>query len=116
MAKLKSNLKAYADLTRDLVSVSLLQTGEAVNNIIRRLAPVDTGDLRRSYTYKLLDPETIIIGSNQFRGVYARGYPTFYAPDVEFGYQHKAKPHFLPGWTQAERIFMSRFKANLREL
>jgi hypothetical protein len=116
MAKLKSNLSAYADLAKEVVKISLEETGSGVTTIIRRLAPVDTGDLKRSYTWTMPDSESIIIGSNQFQGVYARGYPTYYAPDVEFGYQHKPKPHFLPGWTQAERIFVSRFKANLREL
>lgn len=116
MAKLKSNLSAYADLTKDLITMSLEETAGELLARIRARVPVDTGDLKRSYKSLMINPQTMMVGSYQYQGVYARGYPTFYAPWVEFGGQHEKQPHFVPAWTQAQNIFVSRFKANLREL
>lgn len=115
MAKLKSNLSALADQLPSIVQMALDQTGDALVSLIRQKVPVDTGDLRDSYTYEVFG-NYVRVGSNQFRGVYRRGHPTFYAPDVELGYTNTPKPHFLPAWQQAKATYRKHFTTLFREL
>lgn len=117
MAELKSDLSRYAAQMPGIAKKSLQDAGEDMLNIIQQFVPVDTGDLSRSYMWEMVDDDTMIIGSNQFRGVYARPYTTYYAPDVEFGwgYADHPQPHFMPAWDRAESIFIAKFKSNFRK-
>lgn len=116
MAQLKSSLGKYAQAAPQIAKQSLQDTGYTMLNIIHQFVPIDTGDLKRSYMWEMQDEDTMIIGSNQFRGVYARPYTTYYAPHVEFGWGNEAQPHFMPAWDRAESIFSVQFKKNFRKL
>lgn len=114
MAQLKSNLRKIIDSAPGDSKKALTATGLQMTAMIKPLVPVDTGDLQRSYMSEMLTENTMIFGSNQYRGVYARPYTTYYAPHVEFGWgkgNRTPKPHFLPVWSRAEAIYLANFKA-----
>lgn len=99
----------------ELTRRSLDETGTALIELIQKDVPVYTGDLRDSYQKELTDPRKLIVGSKPFWGPFRRPYPTYYAPHVEFGYGDytpKPRPHFLPAWYQADKIFTAKFKKN----
>lgn len=114
MATLKTDFQKIINSAPGQTKRALQETGQQMSVEIKPRVPVDTGDLQRSYMSEMLNDTTMIFGSNQFRGVYARGYPTYYAPHVEFGLGKgkTPKPHFIPIWDRAETIFLARFKAN----
>lgn len=118
MAQLKSDLGKYAQAAPQIGKKSLQDTGYTLLNIIHQFVPVDTGDLKRSYMWEMQDDDTMIVGSNQFRGVYARPYTTYYAPHVELGlgFAPHPQPHFMPAWEQAEKTFIAHFTSNFRKL
>ena len=102
------------DISKEVES-ALEEAGEDVLATTKQLAPVDTGDLRDSYTWYPLGEGEIIIGSDPFRGVYRRGHPTTYAPYVEFGTSRTpAQPHFVPAMEQASDFLVNRLGQILR--
>lgn len=110
MAVLKSNLGAIRLDVYEASHEALKQASEDIVSITKQLVPVDTGDLKNSYMYEFQTEDSVIIGSNQSRGVYKRGYPTYYAPYVEFGTEdHVEQPHFIHAWEQARNILRIRF-------
>lgn len=111
--KFKSNLKKYGQAAPGIARLALQDTAKDIVDITKQLVPVDTGDLRNSYMYEQVDEDTIRVGSSKNRGVYKRGYPTYYAPYVEFGSDQEggeAQPHFVPAFSRAASIFIARFK------
>jgi HK97 gp10 family phage protein len=118
MARLQSELPSYANEINSIVELVYKAAGTKMLEAIKQKVPVDTGDLRDSYTYKIDGQTHMTIGSNQFMGVYRRGHPTFYAPYVEFptSRRRSAQPHFVPVWMQAERFITAEFKALFRNL
>lgn len=104
MAKLDSRLSELADDFPKFNQLALQMTGTALTSLIRQLVPVDTGDLRNSYISEVYG-NSLRVGSNRFLGVYRRGYPTYYAPQVEFGLGQSAQPHFVPAWKQARATY-----------
>ena len=115
--KFTSNLGRIAKQAPGLADAALKQTGEDIVSVIKQLAPVDTGDLRNSYLHEMVDTGVMRIGSSKNRGVYKRGYPTFYAPYVEFGTEEQsAQPHFIHGWRQVRPTFIVRFKQLLNRI
>lgn len=102
------------DISEEVQS-ALEQTGNDIIDVTKQLAPVDTGDLRDSYTWYPLGEGEIIIGSDPFRGVYRRGHPTTYAPYVEFGTSRSpAQPHFVPAMEQVSDTLVTRLGQFLR--
>ncbi|MFZ9272082.1 MAG: HK97-gp10 family putative phage morphogenesis protein [Ilumatobacteraceae bacterium] len=107
-----------AEVAEEAVRDALEDSGNQTIEEIRRLVPVDTGDLRDSYM-KEIDQNgsrvTMLIGSNPERGVYRRGHPTEYAPFVEFGTSRSsAQPHFLPAMVNFDLLFPEALKQRLK--
>lgn len=110
--------RSFLNAIEEDVDAALLQTAEDITDLTKQLAPVDTGDLRDSYTWeKAEDKErTYYIGSNPYRGVYRRGHPTTYGPYVEFGTSRSpAQPHFTPAFNQAGDILVARLGQLLKK-
>lgn len=118
MARLQSELPSYASEINNIVELAYKEAGMKMLEAIKQKVPVDTGDLRDSYTYKIDDQTKMTIGSNQFMGVYRRGHPTFYAPYVEFptSRRQSAQPHFVPVWINAERYLTVEFEKLFRKM
>lgn len=111
MAELKVHFKRFGDRAPLLAKQALEQTARDIVDITRQFVPVDTGDLRNSYTYEFKDDDTIIVGSNKLMGPRVRKNETYYAPWVEFGLDGQPdQPHFTPAFQQARKIFTARFK------
>jgi len=69
---------------REQVASAMTQVGTVAAGHVADLAPVQTGNLRRSITSKLQSFDTVIIGT-----------PVEYAPYVEFGH-HQQPGRFVP--------------------
>lgn len=116
MAVLKSQLPAIRQESQNFLELSLRKTSLDMLEIIRQLVPVDTGDLRDSYTYEFVDQHTIRIGSSMNRGVRRRPYLTYYAPYVEgLEGDNIPQPHFIPAWIRARQIFTKHFSDLIKE-
>lgn len=116
--KFITNLSKYGRAVNGVARLALEDTGKDIVDIAKQLAPVDTGDLRNSYMWEMVDEDTMRVGSSKNRGVYKRGYPTYYAPYVEFGTDApggEAQPHFVPAFSRAASIFVVRFKQRFRK-
>lgn len=73
---------------------AVLALALSVEATAKRLAPVDTGNLRRSITHKP--------GRDGFSYYVDVGTNVIYAPYVEFGTQHmRAQPYLRPAFLQA---------------
>lgn len=118
MATLKSQLPSFRNEINNIVELVYKAAGDEMLVKIKQKVPVDTGDLRDSYTYVIESQTLMRIGSNQFRGVTRRGHPTFYAPYVEFptSRRRSAQPHFIPVWDTAERIIRTHFNDIFRRM
>ena len=117
MAKLYSELPSLRNEINNMVELVFKAAGNEMLTAIKQKVPVDTGDLRDSYT-TVIDGQTMMtIGSNQFRGVTRRGHPTFYAPWVEFPTSRTpARPHFVPVWNNAESYIRTHFNDLFRRM
>ena len=108
---LKSNLTAIAAQIKANNKEALELTAREVVYRTRSAVPIDTGDLRNSYTYEFKNTFTIRVGSNKLMGPRVRKNETYYAPWVEFGLDgHPMQPHFLPAFNAARGIFTRHFQ------
>jgi HK97 gp10 family phage protein len=102
------------DISKE-VDTALNETTSETIELIRQLVPIDTGDLRDSYMSEKVDETTRRIGSNPYRGVYRRGYPTTYGPYVEYGTSRQAaQPHFTPAMERVSDTLVRKLGDALR--
>lgn len=67
--------------------VILREAGIAAETMTKELCPVDTGRLRGSYSFEVIEDDVLIFGTG-----------VEYGPYVEFGtHSMKPQPHFRPG-------------------
>ncbi len=115
MAELVSRLPILAEQIDDNVGHSLETVATFMLMMIKALAPVDTGALRRSYEKENLTPLWILIGSNPATGNRPDGKPVDYAIHQEFG-THKmaAQPHLRPGFERGRAMIEAEIVNGLR--
>lgn len=107
---LKSNLIAIGNRTKAINTEALELTAREVVYRTRSRVPIDTGDLRNSYTYEFKNTFAVRVGSNRLMGPRVRKNETYYAPQVELGLGQPAQPHFIPAFDAARGIFTRHFQ------
>lgn len=108
---LKSNLIKIGNKAKAINKEALELTAREVVYRTRSKVPIDTGDLRNSYTYEFKNTFSVRVGSNRLMGPRVRKNETYYAPWVEFGLDgHPVQPHFLPAFDAARGIFTRHFQ------
>lgn len=76
--------KNWKDEVQERINQALLKAGALVEGSAKERCPVDTGTLRNSINYQLMDERTVIIGTN-----------VEYAPYVEYGTVKMSAQPFL---------------------
>ena len=109
-ANLRSINKRFAavpDAVRSEVKVALAKSADELVAMMKRLVPVDEGDLRDSigWTWGAAPKGTVKVGGVDAGGkdlavtVFAGGPGAYHAHLVEFGtVKSAAQPYFLPAW------------------
>lgn len=99
MAILRSRLTAMANaVDQEIAEQALSETAEAIIQIIRFTAPVDTGLLRSSFEKRQKSPSALYVGSE-----------VPYAPYVEFGtYRMAGRPFFLSAFVRGQGILRNK--------
>lgn len=106
MAKLVSRLNLIIGGAETAAQIAIQDTGDFILNLVRVLAPVDTGWLRDSYQKDTITPLHLLIGSMVNYSVFQ-----------EYGTSRQAgKPHLTPAFVQAESFFYRRLAERIRNL
>lgn len=106
MATLKSNLTEIAGQAGAAAQRALLQTGADIVDLVKQLAPVDTGNLRHSYGAVPLSSNEVHVGT-----------ATEYSVHQEYGTSKmSAQPHLTPAFAQSEPTFKARLAEEISKL
>lgn len=129
--KLVRKLKKLPDIAEKRIKEAMEKSADQTVMLMKRLAPVDKGDLQKSITWSYGDAPEGSLRIKQFKSaegnvrisIYAGGPDAFYARWIELGRREytaggkfsgatveatPAQPFFYPGWRASRRTARSR--------
>lgn len=118
--RFKRKLRRLPVVAREEMRKAIAQSADEIVALMRRLAPVDKGDLRDSIGWTWGAPpkgssvlattrRTAVGKAGLVATIYAGGGDAFHARFVEFGTQHMpAQPFFYPAWRFGKKRARSR--------
>jgi len=119
VAKFKRRLAAIPERSKPAIRAAIAKSAEDIVTMMKRLVPVDQGDLRNSIGWRFGDAPkgSRVVGKTQgidpdlTATIFAGDDLAFYAAMVEFGtVANKAQPYFFPAYHANKKAAKSRIK------